>query len=57
MQCVDRFEKYKDEPFDLLILKIKTGEIKSGRYANLVKIKKDVKMKGKEFFNEDSKSE
>ena len=51
MQCISRYEKYKDESLDTIILKIRSGSIKCGRYAHLVKIKDDKKiLKGKEFF-------
>lgn len=56
MKCIDRYEEYKDDNFDTIILKIKNGSIKSGRYAGLVKIKKDYKF-GKEIFKDGSKSE
>lgn len=51
MQCIDRYEKYNDENFDTIILKIKNGTIKCGKYANMVKIDKNKTLKGKEFFN------
>lgn len=61
MQCVERYEKYKEEDLDKIIMWIKTGDIKCGRYAHLVKIDKHKEMKGKEFFknaaNKDSDSE
>jgi len=52
MECADRYERYKDESLDLVILKIRNGSIKCGKYANLVKIDKNYKLKGKEFFND-----
>lgn len=55
MQCVDRYEKYKDEDFDVIVIKIRNGTIKSGKYAGLVKIDKDYELKGKEFFNDGRK--
>jgi len=56
MQCKDRLEEYKDEFFDTILLKIKRGDIKCGRYADLVKIDKNKKYDGKELFKDDSKS-
>ena len=50
MQCVDRYEKYKDEDFDVIVIKIRNG-----KYAGLVKIDKDYELKGKEFFNDGRK--
>ena len=55
MQCVERYEKHQDDDFDAILLKIKNGTIKSGRYANMVKINKDWKLKGKEFFKDGRK--
>ncbi len=56
MHCKDRLEEYKDEFFDTILLKIKRGDIKCGRYADLVKIDKNKKYDGKELFKDDSKS-
>jgi len=47
-----RFEQYKDEDFDKVILFIKNGTIKCGKYAHLVKVDEGKLMKGKEFFND-----
>ena len=51
MQCVERYNKYKDESLDTIILKIRNGTIKCGRYAHLVKIDSKKILKGKEFFH------
>ena len=53
MQCVTRYDKYQDENFDSIILKIRNGTIKSGKYAHLVKIDKDKVIKRKELFTKD----
>ena len=50
MQCKDRYEEYKDEYFDVVIMKIKRGDIKCGRYSHLVTIDKNKKYDGKELF-------
>lgn len=50
MKCLDRYEKYCDESLDTVMLLIRNGTIKSGRYAHLVKVDKNKEMKGKEFF-------
>ncbi len=50
MICADRYNEYKEEYFDTIILKIKRGDIKCGRYANRVKINKDKMYNGKELF-------
>lgn len=52
MKCLDRYEKYGNESLDMVMLLIRNGTIKSGRYAHLVKIDKNKLMKGKEFFND-----
>lgn len=56
MKCISRYEKYRDENFDTVMMLIKNGTIKCGRYAHLVKIDKNKKMEGKEFFNNGSDS-
>ena len=44
--------KHKEESFDRVILLIRNGTIKCGKYANCVKIDKNPKIKGKEFFKD-----
>lgn len=51
-RIMDRYEQYKDESFDRIIVLIKNGTIKCGKYAHLVKVDEDKIMKGKEFFND-----
>lgn len=52
MNGIERYEKYNDLDFDQIIMSIKKGYIKCGRYAHLVKIDKDKKIGNrKEFFN------
>lgn len=52
MKAIERYEKYKDEDFDAIILKIRNGTIKCGRYAHLVKVDKNLdNMDRKELFN------
>ena len=50
MKCVERYENYKEEDLDKIMLYIRSGDIKCGRYSHLVKIDKNKIMKGKEFF-------
>jgi alpha-D-ribose 1-methylphosphonate 5-triphosphate diphosphatase PhnM len=52
-----RYQKYIEKPFDTVILLINNGTIKCGRYADLVKVDDDKRLRGKEFFNEDSERE
>lgn len=52
MQCKNRYQEYKDEYLDTILLKIKRGDIKCGRYSHLVKIKNE-KFKGKELFKDE----
>jgi N-acetylglucosamine-6-phosphate deacetylase len=54
LKCIDRFQKYREDDFDQIILKVRNGTIKPGKYAHLVKVDDDKKMKGCEFFNEKS---
>lgn len=57
MKGVSRYEKYKDESLDYILLQIKTGKIKVGKYSHLVKVS-NKPIKGKELFkNDDSKGE
>lgn len=56
MNCKERLMKYRNESFDTIMLLIRNGTIKCGRYAHLVKIDKNKIIKGKELFgNADSK--
>lgn len=43
MKGIDRVERYRDESFDTVIMKIKSGEIRTGKYSNMVKIRKGYK--------------
>lgn len=40
----ERYLAYKDIGFDELIIKIKNGIIKAGKYSHLVKVDKDFKV-------------
>lgn len=55
MSPAERLKKYEDVELDRVMLLIKRGEIKTGKYSHLVKIDKDKIVKGKEFFNNGSK--
>ena len=50
MKCIDRYEKYRDEDFDKIILEIRRGNIKAGKYSHLVKVNKNKIIKDKELF-------
>jgi hypothetical protein len=50
MKCIDRYEEYKETQFDIIILNIRKGNIKAGRYAHLVKVNKNKIIKDKELF-------
>ena len=52
MHCINRYNQYKDDDLDQILLRIKNGTIKSGRYSHMVKIDKNYKIKGKEFFKD-----
>ena len=43
MSNIDRFNEYKDINFDRLVRDIKSGKVKSGKHANLVKTKGKIK--------------
>lgn len=54
MLAQERYEEYNDSEFDVILMKIRNGTIKSGRYSHLVKIDKNkvYSDKQKEFFTE-----
>ncbi len=52
MNAFERLEKYQDEQFDLVLAKIRNGEIKVGKYSSIAEISKHPKIKGKEFFTD-----
>jgi hypothetical protein len=52
--CV-RLDKYEGRNFDEIMLLIKQGIIKCGKYSHLVKVDKNVKL-GKELFSDGNKS-
>lgn len=57
MKCINRYEMYKDYDFDKIILSIKKGSIKCGRYSHLVKVDKNKIIKDKELFKNDGNNE
>ena len=46
MLAINRLKQYENESFDTVIMDIKTGKIKPGRYSKLVKVKKNCKIEG-----------
>lgn len=50
MKCINRYNEYKDESFDKILLYIRKGKIKAGKYSHLVKIDKKKIIKDKELF-------
>ena len=52
MQCIDRYEEYKDLDLDRILLAIRKGSIKAGRYSHLVKVNKNKIIKDKELFKD-----
>lgn len=59
MKCITRFEKYRNEDFDKILIDIRNGNIKSGKYAHLVKIDENKKLNEGKLFSDgkSSKSE
>lgn len=57
MKNVKRLQRFEDEPFDTIILKIRRGEIKCGKYSNLVKINKEKTLSKKEVLFDDDHGE
>ena len=54
-KCIDRLRQYQDESFDRILIKIRKGEIKCGKYAHSVKVDPKKKLKGKVLFSDESK--
>jgi hypothetical protein len=57
MKCIERLQKYKTESLDSILLDIKKGNIKSGKYSHLVKIDKDQKIKEGKLFKDEKESD
>lgn len=57
MSPAERVHTYYRDYLDTLILKIKRGDIKCGKYANRVKIDKNFDTGGKELFKDGSTSD
>lgn len=56
MSPAERLHMYKTDYLDTVLLKIKRGDLKCGKYANRVKIDKNFDIEGKEFFTHGSES-
>ena len=54
MNPIDRFEEYRDTELDAVILAIRNGEIKAGKYSHLIKIDKHPKVKKEIKYNENN---
>jgi hypothetical protein len=52
MHNIKRLETFEYDDFDKIMLLIKNGTIKCGKYSHLVKIKKDYKINRKELFTD-----
>ena len=50
MKCIDRYEQHKEDSLDTIILNIRKGNIKAGKYSHLVKVDKNKIIKDKELF-------
>lgn len=44
------FKKYQDREFDKVLLAIKRGRIKTGKYSGMVKVSEHAKINRKEMF-------
>jgi hypothetical protein len=45
MRCVNRFKEFRDTDLDTVLIKIRNGSIKSGKYANMIKVDGNAKIK------------
>ena len=50
MYCIERYEEHKKDFIDQLLMDIRYGKIKAGRYAHLVKIDKHAVAKKKGWY-------
>ena len=57
MRCIDRFQKYRKEDMDKILLDIRNGNIKCGKYAHLVKIDENKPLKEGRLFDNGKSSE
>lgn len=57
LDAVERYEEFKDRNFDDIIMRIASGKIRVGKYAHLVKVKKNEKIKGKVLFRNGKREE
>lgn len=53
MNGIDRLTEYGEFEFDKIIMYINSGQIKAGKYAGLIKIKKDFKINKHKLFADD----
>lgn len=54
MNGIERLTEYGEFEFDKIVMYINSGQIKCGKYAGLIKIKKDFKVDKHELFNNDN---
>ena len=57
MKCISRFQQYRNDDFDQILIKIRNGTIKSGRYAHHVKVDGDKKLIEGKLFADGKSSE
>ena len=57
MRCIDRFQKYRKEDMDKILLDVRNGNIKCGKYSHLVKIDENKPLKEGKLFNDGKSSE
>ncbi len=52
MRCIDRFQKYRKEDMDKILLDIRNGNIKCGKYSQLVKVDENKPLKEGHLFKD-----
>ena len=52
MRCIDRFQKYRKEDMDKILLDIRNGNIKCGKYSHLVKVDENKSLKEGHLFKD-----
>ena len=54
MKCINRFEKFRDDVFDRVMLLIQNRTIKCGKYSSLVKVDGNKKIQGRSLFDNEN---
>ena len=53
MRCIERFVKYREDDLDRVLIHIRNGTLKPGKYAHLVKVDESIKVKEGKLFKDE----